>query len=219
VKRRTAVIAAAVVLILAGAVSLELWSLRSGSAGRDRAEYPADPADQPPVATAFDTSTVTVPGCPTDQPEAAPADPGVPGDDKLVEWGAVRLVRCTYFGPTTYELEQMSVIEDVGAVTDAVRVLRRMLTAAQFTNYFGVSLTGPSLAMAVPTFRYLFQFPDGHVTEVDERGDYYRGGIVRYRWSVRGTSIAPLQVRGSRTCGLREAWTCRVTGTMVTLPD
>jgi hypothetical protein len=219
VKRRTAAVAVAVVLVLAGAVSLELWSLRSGSAGRDRAEYPADPADQPPVPAAFDTSTLTVPSCPTDQPGPAPADPGAPGDDKLVEWGAVRMVRCTYFGSMTYELEQISVIEEIGAVTAAVRVLRRMLTAAQFTDYFGVSLTGPSLAMAVPTYRYLFQFPEGHITEVDQRGDYYRGGIVRYRWSVRGTSIAPLQVRGTRTCGPTEALPCWVTGTVATLAD
>jgi hypothetical protein len=119
----------------------------------------------------------------------------------------------------TYELERIDVIDDVREVTDAVRVLRRMLTAARFTDYFGVSLTGPSSAMAVPTYRHLFQFPDGHVTEVDDHAGYYRDGIVRYRWSVRGTSVAPLYVQGNRRCGPRESRTCITTGTMATLAD
>lgn len=74
-------------------------------------------------------------------------------------------------------------------------------------------------AAALPTYRYLFQFPDGHVTEVDYRDGYHREGILRHRWSVRGTSVAPLAAKGDRTCGLTESRTCQVTGTMATLPD
>jgi hypothetical protein len=101
-------------------------------------EYPADPADQPPAFAAIDTSGLAVPSCPVQQPDEPPAAPGRPGDEKLVEWGAVRFVRCTYFlGTTVYELGRIDVIDDLAEVTDAVRVLRRMLTQAQFDGYFG----------------------------------------------------------------------------------
>ena len=216
-KRRSVGVAAGAALLLAGLAFYGVWALRPRG---DRAEYPADPADQPPAVAAFDTSTLTVPGCPLEQPEEAPVAPGKPGEDKLVDWGAVRFVRCTYFGPTTYELQNIDAIDDLRAVTDAVRVLRRMLTAAQFTEYFGIStMEGPVPAMAVPSYRYLFQFPDGHVTEVDLRGGYYRDSIRRFRWSVRGTSVAPLAIPGSRTCAVQGSRTCRITGTMATLAD
>jgi hypothetical protein len=191
-----------------------MWALRPGPA----VEYPADPTDQPPAAAAFDAGLLMAPGCPTEQPDEAPAVPGKAGDDKLVDWGAVQLVRCTYtLGPTTtYELERIDAIDDPNVVTDAVRVLRRMLTAAQFTEYFGPIGTWRNSA-AFPTYRYLFQYPDGHVTEVDYRGGYYRDGIVRLRWSVRGTSVAPLEASGSRTCGPTQPRTCQITGTVAAI--
>jgi hypothetical protein len=99
----------------------------------------------------------------------------------------------------------------------ATRVLRRMLTAAQYTAYFGPMGT-VGVMMKTAWYRYLFQYPDGHVTEVDWRDGYHRDGIVRYRWSVRGTSIAPLAVPGDRACGQDQAPTCRFTGSTATIP-
>lgn len=203
-----------VVIVLAAAAAITgLVVLRR----HPPAEYPADPADQPPAAEAFDLGTLITPGCPTGQPDPAPAAPGRAGSERLVEWGAVRIVRCTYFDPVGYDLERIDAIEDRTAVTEATRVLRRMLTAAQYTAYFGPMGTGIN-AMKVPWYRYLFQFPDGHVTEVDEREGYHRDDIVRYRWSVRGTSIAPLAVPGDRACGQDLAATCRLTDSTATIP-
>jgi hypothetical protein len=216
VKRNIVVVAVGTTLLVAGVVLGGLWAFRAGPA----VEYPADPADQPPVAVAFDASTLTVPGCPTEQPDEAPAAPGRASDDKLVEWAAVRLVRCTYMlYRTTYELQRIDVVDDLPAVTDAVRVLRRMLTTAQYDAYFGPSDDSIRNAAAFPTYRYLFQFPDGHVTEVDYRDGYHRDGILRHRWSVRGTSVAPLATGGSRSCELRQPPACQITGTVATLAD
>jgi hypothetical protein len=136
-----------------------------------------------------------------------------------VGWGAVRFVRCTYPGSTAGELERIDVIDDLAEVTDAVRVLRRMLTAAQFDAYFGPYDSTVRLAAEFPSYRYLFQFPDGHVTEVDYRYGYHRDDILRLRWSVRGSSVEPLAVSGSRSCGRRESVPCRADGTMATVPD
>jgi hypothetical protein len=203
-------------LLVAALVFGSMWALRPGPA----VEYPADLADQPPAFAAFDLGGLAVPGCPVKQPDEAPRPPGKPGDDKLVEWGAVRFVRCTYlFGTTVDELGSIDVIDNLAEVTDAVRVLRRMLTFAQFTEYFGpIDSTVRVLAM-FPSYRYLFQFPDGHVTEVDYRYGYYRDGILRLRWSVRGSSVEPLAVPGDRSCGRRASGSCQIDGTMGTVPD
>jgi len=72
--------------------------------------------------------------------------------------------------------------------------------------------------MKVPSYRYLFQYPDGQVTEVDERDGYHRDDIVRYRWSVRGTSIVPLAVTGDRSCGREQTTNCQLTGATATIP-
>jgi hypothetical protein len=214
--KRTAGIAAGVGLLLAALVVGEVWA-QSGKSAGDPGEYPADLMDQPPAAVAFDPNALASPGCPTGQPDRAPTGPGQPGDEKLVEWGAVRLVRCGYFAGPASDAVSIDVIEDARAVTDAARVLRRMLTAEQFSGYFG-GTDGIAPASLLPSYRYLFQFPDGHVTEVDYRDGYYRGGIIRFRWSVRGTSIAPLAAPGTRTCGPAGARPCQITGTTATLP-
>jgi hypothetical protein len=218
--RRWGVVGLAVggALVLAALVPVALWVVRPAMA----VEYPADPTDRPPPAVAFDPSTLTAPGCPTEQPDAAPATPGRAGEDRLVEWGAVRLVRCTYMlGMTTtaYVLGRIDVIDDQPKVTDAVRVLRRMLTTAQFDGYFGRQDNSVRNMAAFPTYRYLFQFPDGHVTEVDYRDGYHRDGFVRHRWSVRGSSIDPLEVPGGRACGVSPSSPCLITGAIATVPD
>ncbi len=214
-KSRTLGIAVGAALSIAVLVLGAMWALRPGPP----VEYPADPRDQPPALAAFDTSTLLIPGCPVDEPDEAPTTPGKPGEEKLVEWGAVRLVRCTYVpGANTYGLGTIDVIEDQAKVTDAVRVLRRMLTTVQFEGYFGPVNTTIRVAAAFPYYRYLFQFPDGHITEVDYRHGYHRDGILRHRWSVRGTSVKPLAVAGIRTCGARESLPCQVSGTMATIP-
>lgn len=214
-KARTVGVFVGAALLVAGLVIGWRWALRPDPA----VEYPADPADQPPAFAAFDTSGLAVPGCPGKQPDEAPAAPGRPGGEELVEWGAVRFVRCTYL-PGTFldELGRIDVIDDQAEVTDAVRVLRRMLTAAQFDAYFGPIGTTASLAAGYPSYRYLFQFPDGHVTEVDYRYGYHRDGILRLRWSVRGSSLEPLAVPGDRSCGGRESDPCQAEGTTATVP-
>jgi hypothetical protein len=217
-KRSVAALTVGGAAVLAALVFVGWRAMRPAPA----VEYPADPADQPPAAVAFDPSTLTAPGCPTVQPDPAPAPPGVAGDDKLVDWGAVRLVRCTYMlATTTYELERIDLIDDPAKVTDAVRVLRRMLTTAQFDEYFGRDLRDNPVRLmaAFPTYRYLFQFPDGHVTEVDYRDGYHRDGILRHRWSVRGTSIAPLAALGDRGCGAGQSQGCVIDGAMAVVPD
>ena len=214
-KARTVGVFVGAALLVAGLVVGWRFAVRPDPA----VEYPADPADQPPAFAAFDTSALAVPGCPVKLPDEPPAFPGRPGDEKLVEWGAVRFVRCTYPGSTAGELERIDVIDDLAEVTDAVRVLRRMLTAAQFDAYFGPYDSTVRLAAEFPSYRYLFQFPDGHVTEVDYRYGYHRDDILRLRWSVRGSSVEPLAVSGSRSCGRRESVPCRADGTMATVPD
>jgi hypothetical protein len=214
-KARTVGVFVGAALLVAGLVVGWRWAVRPDPA----VEYPADPADQPPAFAAFDTSGLAVPGCPVQQPDEAPAAPGRPGDEKLVEWGAVRFVRCTYgFGTTVGELGRIDVIDDLVEVTDAVRVLRRMLTAAQFDAYFGPHDPTARLAAQFPSYRYLFQFPDGHVTEVDFRYGYHRDGIVRHRWSVRGSSVEPLAAPGGRSCGGRDSVPCHIDGTTATVP-
>lgn len=214
-KARTASVFVGVALLVTGLVFGWRWAARSGPP----VEYPADPADQPPAFAPFDASRLAVPGCPLAPPDEPPDPPGKPGDEKLVEWGAVRFVRCTYPGSDDGELMRIDVIDDVGKVTDAVRVLRRMLTPAQFTAYFGESDTAVSFAAQFPYYRYLFQFPDGHVTEVDYRSGYHRDGIVRMRWSVRGSSIEPLNGPGERVCSMEAANPCHVEGTTATIPQ
>jgi hypothetical protein len=214
-KARTVGVFVGAALLVAGLVVGWRWALRPDPA----VEYPADPADQPPAFAAFDTSGLAVPGCPVKLPDEAPAVPGRSGDEKLVEWGAVRFVRCTYPSSTAGELERIDVIDDLAEVTDAVRVLRRMLTPAQFDAYFGPHDTTVRPAAAFPSYRYLFQFPDGHVTEVDYRYGYHRDDMVRLRWSVRGSSVKPLDVPGGRSCGGQESVPCRTDGTMATVPD
>src|SRR5258707_14290813 len=92
-KNRTVGIAVGAALSIAGLVLGAMWVLRPGPP----VEYPADPTDQPPALAAFDTSRLDVPGCPVDEPDEAPAAPGKPGEEKLVEWGAVRLGRWSYY--------------------------------------------------------------------------------------------------------------------------
>lgn len=216
VKARTVGVFVGAALLVAGSVVGWRWAVPPDPA----VEYPADPADQPPVFAAIDTSRLAVPSCSVQQPDEPPAAPGRPGDEKLVEWGAVRFVRCTYFlGTTSYELGRIDVIDDLAEVTDAAGVLRRMLTQAQSDSYFGPHDNTVRLAAAFPSYRYLFQFPDGHVTEVDYRDGYHRDDILRFRWSVRGSSVKPLSVPGGRTCGGREPVPCRTDGTMATVPD
>lgn len=214
-KARTVSVLVGAALLVAGLLVGWRWALRPDPA----VEYPADPTDQPPAFAAFDTSALAVPGCPGKQPDDAPAVPGRPGDEKLVEWGAVRFVRCTYlFNTFLDELGRIDVIDEPAEVTDAVRVLRRMITVAEFEASFGPIGTTARLAAEYPSYRYLFQFPDGHVTEVDFRHGYHRDGIVRLRWSVRGSSLEPLGVPGGRSCGGRESDPCRIDGTMATVP-
>jgi hypothetical protein len=130
-------------------------------------------------------------------------------------------VRCTYHpGTTVDEIGSIDVIDDPAEVTNAVRVLRRMITAAQFEAYFGWPVGTAGNAAAFSSYRYLFQFPDGHVTEVDYRYGYHRDGILRLRWSVRGSSVEPLAVPGGRSCGVGrgESGPCHIDGMTATLP-
>ncbi|GIG56872.1 hypothetical protein Lfu02_12440 [Longispora fulva] len=212
-RRRTVVTGACAALTVGGLVLAGLWWARPDP----RIEYPADAADRPPAVVVVDTTALAMPACPSTGPAAAPAAPGRPGVDKLVEWGAARLVRCAY-APGEQVLDRIDLVDDPAEVTAAVRVLRRMITAEQFAGYFDQDTMVHNLA-AFPTFRYLFQFPDGHVTEVDERDGYHRDGLLRLRWSVRGSSVEPLAVPGRRGCGPRQARPCGVSGTSATLPD
>ncbi|MEV6523327.1 hypothetical protein AB0M43_15355 [Longispora sp. NPDC051575] len=156
-----------------------------------------DPADRPPAYPRADLAGLVVPACPLAEPGPAPRPDA--STHRLVEWGAVRVVRCVY-EPGGARLSTMDVVEG-GQTVFMVTVVRRLLTPAQADDVLGSDRGAVALLLFSPV-RYLFQYSDGRVLEVaTNNGGYYRGTAVRYGLP-RGRDMAALGYPGQWACGL-----------------
>ncbi|GIG61368.1 hypothetical protein Lfu02_57400 [Longispora fulva] len=221
VRLRWIVAAAGALVLVAGAIAVASGA-RPWRSHAPHVSYPAEQADTPPPAGSFDVATLTRPACPVAHPDRRDGH-DEDGTDKLVEWGAVRLIVCTY--RTGEPLTTMTETTRPAAVTSATGLMRRMISPRQSREYFGTGDdSGLTIAGGVPSARFLFQFPDGHVTEVTHNGAYYRGEVVRLPFSRRGADLNGLYPTVEHTC-LGQLVTvdqstprCVVTGSTAAIP-
>ncbi|WP_412540979.1 hypothetical protein R8Z50_35280 [Longispora sp. K20-0274] len=156
-----------------------------------------DPTDPAPAYPHVDLAALATPACPLAEPAKAPTPDA--SSHRLIDWGAVRVVRCVY--EPGRQLSVMDVIEG-GQTVPMSQVMRRLLTPAQREDLTpDGAVRSDNLALMSPV-RYLFQYGDGHVVEVaTNNGGYYRDTTVRYGLP-RGRDMAALAVPGQRACGL-----------------